>query len=221
MQRHRTPSVRDIGRFIEAGASVGLVLGELGFRALSSTARKIRSPGTTIFKALSKSEALNVDTRSVTIRSSRAELFAFWRDFRNLPRFFEHVQKIELRPDGRSLWSIQSTSGEPVTFETEIVSVIPDELIVWRSIEGAPLATFGRVEFLDAPGERGTRVSLEVCQGAQPRHHTSTATHASPISSMRPHHQLRRLKMLIETGEIATAARRKGELLATAAQERT
>jgi uncharacterized membrane protein len=42
--------------------------------------------------------------RSVTIDKPRAELFAFWRDFQNLPRFMEHLVSVRVDSPMRSHW---------------------------------------------------------------------------------------------------------------------
>ncbi|WP_197470576.1 SRPBCC family protein, partial [Erythrobacter sp. HI0019] len=96
----------------------------------------------------------------VTIRKPRAELFAFWSDFSNLPQFMENVEAIEAGADGASTWRIKAPAGQTVAVKTEIASKKQNELIAWRSVEDSEIETSGEVRFEDAPGERGTRVSL-------------------------------------------------------------
>jgi len=51
--------------------------------------------------------------RSVTIARPRAELFAFWRDFRNLPRFMANLERIEPSGEepGHATWHIRAPGG--------------------------------------------------------------------------------------------------------------
>ena len=150
--------------------------------------------------------------RTVTIRKPRAELFAFWRDFSNLPGFMENVEKI-ISHDGakdRATWTIKAPAGTTVDLETEVSAERENEFIAWRSVEGSDIETAGRVTFEDAPGDRGTRVSLVLSYdppgGAAGR---AIAALFQREPAMQARHDLKRLKMLMETGEIATSARTK------------
>ncbi|MPY69015.1 MAG: hypothetical protein GEU92_02895 [Alphaproteobacteria bacterium] len=58
--------------------------------------------------------------RTVTINKPRAELYAFWRDFRNLPRFMENIEAVVLEGD-RTTWTISAPMGQSVTVETKVV----------------------------------------------------------------------------------------------------
>ena len=95
---------------------------------------------------------------SVTVNRPRAELFAFWRDFSNLPRFMENIEKVTPGPDGRSVWTIAAPGGFTVDLETEIAEEREGELIAWRSTEASDIDADGRVTFTDGPAGRGTIV---------------------------------------------------------------
>lgn len=149
--------------------------------------------------------------RSVTIRRPRAELFAFWRDFSNLADFMENLNRVEPAGSGdTSTWFIKGPMGKTLAIETRIAREIDGELIAWRSTENAEFATEGRVTFEDAPGDRGTRVGLIIAYrppaGAIGK---AIATLSGREPQMQARHDLKRFKMLMETGEIATSARQK------------
>lgn len=151
--------------------------------------------------------------RSVTIRKSRSELFTYWREFQNLPGFMENVEAIdEPGGDGVFTWKIKAPAGRHVDVRTEISSEKQGEYIAWRSVEGSDIATCGEVRFKDAPGERGTRVSLVMSYdppaGALGR---AVAKIFLREPQVQARHDLKRLKMLMETGEIATSVRTRGE----------
>lgn len=144
--------------------------------------------------------------RSVTINRPRAELFAYWRDFQNLPTFMENVDKIEFTGSNRAVWTIHAPAGTKVEIETEIVDVVENSSISWRSTETSQIKTEGRVTFADAPGNRGTVVTADI--GYKPPagdvgRAVAKLFQAEP--NIQARHELKRFKMLMEAGEIATA----------------
>ena len=158
-------------------------------------------------------DTYDVVGRTVTIRQPREKLFAFWRDFQNLPRVMENL--VAVRPAqaaGRWIWTIKAPARRTVDIETEIAREEEGELIAWRSVEGSAIDTEGRVRFVDAPGDRGTRVSLTVAYkppAGEIGRGIAKLFRREPAVQAR--HDLKRFKMLMETGEIATSARRKAD----------
>ena len=152
--------------------------------------------------------------RSVTIRKPRAELFAYWRDFSNLAGFMENLEAVEPigGKDGIFVWKIKAPAGRTVDVKTEIATETKDELIAWRSVAGSDIETCGEVRFQDAPGDRGTRVSLTLDYdppaGAIGRAAAKLFLREPQVQAR---HDLKRFKMLMETGEIATSARTRDE----------
>ena len=150
-----------------------------------------------------------VSGRSVTINRSRKDLFAFWRDFQNLPSFMENIKKVELKDKKTSVWTIAAPLGREVHVETKIVEERDGELIAWRSVPGSDIDTEGRITFSDAPG-RGTIVTAIVAykppMGELGRLIAKLFQREPEIQGRR---ELKRFKMLMETGEIATSAPRR------------
>lgn len=160
--------------------------------------------------------------RSVTIARPREELYAFWRDFGNLSQFMENVEKVQpVGEDGHCVWTLRAPAGRMVDVETRIVSEEEGHLIAWRSVDGSDIDTEGRVTFDDAPGNRGTRVSVRVAYkppaGELGR---LIAKMFAREPEVQARHDLRRFKMLMETGEIATSARRKDQTRAAKQAEK-
>ena len=155
--------------------------------------------------------AYDVVGRTVTIARPREELYAYWHDFANLATFMENI--VSVKPtgaDGRSVWTILAPAGRTVEVETEVVKDEPGKLIAWRSVEGSQIDTEGRVTFEDAPGERGTRVGVRIAYkppaGELGR---AVAKLFMREPNIQARHDLKRFKMLMEAGEIATSANRK------------
>ena len=147
--------------------------------------------------------------RSVTIDKPRAELFAFWRDFQNLPRFMEHLVSVRVDSPTRSHWVARAPAGRTVEWDAEIVNEVPNEIIAWKSVGEPDVSNAGAVNFSEAPGGRGTivRVTLDYEPPAG-----RVGAMLSHFLSEEPDHQiredLRKFKQLMETGEITTSARR-------------
>ena len=147
--------------------------------------------------------------RAVTIDRPREELFAFWRNFENLPRFMEHLVSVRVDSPMRSHWQAKAPAGRTVEWDAEIVNEVPNEIIAWKSIGEPDVPNAGSVNFSDAPGGRGTivRVTLDWEPPAG-----KLGALLSHFFSEKPDHQiredLRKFKQLMETGEITTSARR-------------
>jgi uncharacterized membrane protein len=209
-----------------AAAGLGLALGAAALGAFLSTrtrANQDRSPddapGFTARRSFGKYDVVG---RSVTIRKPRAELFAFWRDFNNLTGFMENLERIEVKDHatGHAVWTIKAPAGRTVDVETRIAREIENELIAWRSVEGSDIDTEGRVTFTDAPGERGTRVSLLIAYdppAGELGRAIAKVFQREPAIQAR--HDLKRFKMLMETGEITTSARTKDQTRAAQQQD--
>jgi uncharacterized membrane protein len=151
-----------------------------------------------------------VSGRSVTINAPRERLYAMWRDMTQLPTFMENVRAVRPAADGAWSWTIAAPGGREVNVETRLVEERENEALAWRSTEGSEIDTEGKIMFRDAPGGRGTVVEAIVAYrppGGTIGHWIAKVFRSDPKAQGR--HELKRLKMLVETGEIATAANRK------------
>lgn len=153
----------------------------------------------------------DVSGRTVTIARPRQELYSFWRDFDNLAAFMENVVSVQRSgANGRAVWTIKAPAGQQVEIETEIIREDEGNLIAWRSEPGSEIDTEGCVIFKDAPGERGTQVTAIISYkppGGVIGKAVAKLFLREPAIQAR--HDLKRFKMLMEAGEIATSARRK------------
>ncbi|MGF7147324.1 putative membrane protein [Sphingomonas zeicaulis] len=146
--------------------------------------------------------------RTVTINRPRAELFAYWRDFSQLPSFMDNVVSVEPIDATRSHWVVKAPAGRTVEWDAVITEEIEGEMIAWTSAEGADVPNSGRIDFRDAPGGRGTFVTATIVYdppaGIVGKVIAKLFQREPAIQARR---DLRRFKQLMETGEIATAAR--------------
>jgi uncharacterized membrane protein len=147
---------------------------------------------------------VHVET-SITIDKSPAELFSYWRNFNNLPRFMRNLVSVSDLDNGKSHWVAQTTGGIKVEWDAEIFNEIPNQLIAWRSVDSADVNNAGSVRFEEAPGGRGTYVHVTMNYnppagkvGAK----VAEFLGAEPTQLIRE--DLRRLKQVLEAGEIPT-----------------
>ncbi|HVS33306.1 MAG TPA: SRPBCC family protein [Thermoanaerobaculia bacterium] len=142
--------------------------------------------------------------KSVTIDAAPEQLYTFWRNFENLPRFMHHLESVRMLGGNRSHWVARGPAGLDAEWDAEVINEIPNELIGWRSVEGSRVDNAGSVHFSKANG-RGTEVKV-VLRYDPPGGRFGALV--SKILGEDPAHQvqedLRRLKQLIETGELAT-----------------
>lgn len=100
--------------------------------------------------------------RAMMFDEPREKLYAFWREFRNLPTIMPNIESVTEGPGGRSHWVVKGPAGTTLEWDAEIINDKPNELIAWRTAPGARVEHAGSVHFDPQPGG-GTlvRVSLQ------------------------------------------------------------
>lgn len=145
--------------------------------------------------------------QSLVIDRPRDELYRFWRDLGNLPRFMKHLEEVRVIDEKRSHWKARAPAGQVVEWDAEIIKDRPGELIGWRSLDAADVKNAGSVRFESAGSGRGTQVTVEIWY--EPPGGAMGATLAKLFveePGMQVQEDLRRFKRLMETGEIPTTA---------------
>ncbi|MEX2260489.1 MAG: SRPBCC family protein [Bryobacteraceae bacterium] len=143
--------------------------------------------------------------QAVTVNKPREALFRFWRDLNNLPKFMHHVESVKVIDPLHSHWMVKSVAGRTIEWYAEIVNEIENEVIGWRSLDGADAESGGSVRFDPAPGGRGTevRVSLQYNPpGGMIGALVAKMLGRDPSAQVRE--DLRRFKQLMEAGEVPT-----------------
>lgn len=138
-----------------------------------------------------------------TINRPVDEVYRFWREFQNFPRFMRNLESVHVADNRRSRWRAKGPAGMTVEWEAEMIEDREPEWIAWRSLEGADVPNSGSVRFRQAPGARGTelRVQMEYHPPAGKLGRTVAWLFGSdPEQQVRE--DLRRCKQLLETGEI-------------------
>lgn len=124
--------------------------------------------------------------KTITVDGPVDEVFKLWTDFENYHRFMDHVREIRANGDGRLHWSVIGPAGSTVEWDAEITKMIPNDLITWRTVEGAPVRQEGRTRFTQNPdGTTRIDVHLAYCPPAGVLGHmVATAFGVDPKRSM-------------------------------------
>jgi len=146
-------------------------------------------------------------TKAITIRRSPEDVYQFWRDFRNLPRFMSHLESVAVLDARRSHWTAQGPGGRLVEWDAELLDDEPNQRLRWRSLPGATVRNSGTVQFQSAPGGRGTeiRVDLDYAPPAG-----ELGSFVARLFGQEPTQQvqadLRKVKQILETGEVTRSS---------------
>ena len=142
------------------------------------------------------------------INRSPEDLYAYWRNFENLPKIMTHLEEVRVIDDRRSHWAARLprvAGGQRLEWDAEITRDDPNSLIAWQSVQGSDVETSGRIRFAPAMGDRGTEV--HVFMEYVPPGGMLTAMLApllSKGSKRMIREDLRNFKRIMEVGEIPT-----------------
>jgi uncharacterized membrane protein len=141
--------------------------------------------------------------RVTTINKPVHEVYQFWRQFENFPKFMRHLESVEAIGERRTRWRAKAPAGMTVEWEAEVLEDREDEWIAWRSLPGSTIENSGSVRFSPAPGARGTelRVQLQYSPPAGTLGRTIARLFGEE-PDQQIHDDLHRFKQLMEAGEI-------------------
>jgi uncharacterized membrane protein len=149
--------------------------------------------------SVGRGEGIKVE-RSIVVNRPRDEVYRFWRQLENLPRFMDHLESVTVIDENRSHWVAKGPAGTKVEWDASIHNEIDNELLAWRSLPGADVDNAGSVHF--EPTEGGTEV--RVVLSYDPPAGKVGATVAKLLGED-PSHQvdedLRRFKQVMEAPE--------------------
>ena len=145
---------------------------------------------------------------AITIYRPVSEVYSFWRNLENLPRFMEHLEEVRVIGRFHSHWVARGPLGVLVEWDAEIINDISPTLISWKSVGHSDVVSAGSVRF-KPEGEHATQVHVKLQY--DPPAGKLGATVAWLLGDD-PQHQiaedLRRFKQLLETGELSTSGYR-------------
>ena len=102
-------------------------------------------------------------TETFIVNSPREEVYRFWRNLENLPKFMKHLKTVSEIDETYSHWKLK-VPGEITTIDwtAQITKQEENSYIGWQSIEGSQIDNAGKVEFTDALNGVGTQLNVEI-----------------------------------------------------------
>jgi uncharacterized membrane protein len=150
--------------------------------------------------ALARGEGIPVQ-KTIRIAAPVSEVYAYWRNLENFPQWMSHVREVRYIGGDRYHWTVEGPAGVPVEWDAELLNVVENREMTWRSVEGSTVHNTGRVRF-EEDGD-GTRVHVLIKYdppGGLIGHAVAKVFGTDPKSEMDD--DLAKLKSLVETGQL-------------------
>ncbi|WP_294957833.1 YgaP-like transmembrane domain [uncultured Flavobacterium sp.] len=107
-----------------------------------------------------KASNVNIRVNSV-INKPVSEVYAFWRNLENLPKFMNHLDSIQCENSNISQWTAKGPAGiGKISWKAEIVKDEKDKLLSWNSLEGSTIKNAGKVTF--KPKGKATEIDVTI-----------------------------------------------------------
>jgi uncharacterized membrane protein len=101
-------------------------------------------------------------TRSIVVDRAPQDVYRFWRNLENLPKFMEHVESVREIDDLRSHWVVRGPAGTDVEWTAQIITDKENSLIGWESLPGAEVQNAGTVRFEPVNNGFSTEVKVSL-----------------------------------------------------------
>jgi uncharacterized membrane protein len=203
-----------LDRWKQAGSSLGSIvaggaLAVYGVSRKSASGTALAAAGSLLairgIRRAATHEAVHVE-RSFTINRPVGEVFSFFRNFENLPRFMYHLKEVRVTGERTSHWVARAPLGLELEWNAEIVEEEPNRYLIWQSVPSAVIPNRGAVEFQPASDYHGgTQITVSISYA--PPAGRGGALFARVFGrepGIQIREDLRRLKQLLEAGEIPT-----------------
>ena len=162
------PSKGDVARHLVMGALGGLVLGAgsrdgrsiLRLAGLALIGIAARPVAELVIRRAGERRRTVALTRSIEIARSVEDVFAFVKDFENLPLVVRSLRSVVDYQDGRSRWEVYSPAGEILEWSAVVTKFVPNTIIAWESVPGSAVEATGVVRFIPL-GPSRTRLEVE------------------------------------------------------------
>lgn len=103
--------------------------------------------------------------RTAVQRPAR-ELYDYWRDFTNAPRFRDAITRVEILDQSTSRWTAAGPMGRSFQWTTRLTDDRAGEYIAWESIDPSDLPNRGSVRF--TPFGDGTQAEVHYTMEIDP-----------------------------------------------------
>jgi uncharacterized membrane protein len=186
-------------------AGTNLIVRSLGGHSLLETAGVTSFTPTGARAVVPHQLGLQV-REAITVNLPPEDIYQFVRDFENLPLFLNRMKSVVVQDDRHASWSFVTSVGSTQEFDVEIFTDVPGKVISWRTVNCRFVDGAGAMRLEQA--RRGTIVHVSL------QYMPTAGSIGGAISKLLGHdpelelkRDLRQLKQMLETGEIATTKR--------------
>ncbi len=100
--------------------------------------------------------------RQLIIDRGPSDVYEFWRHGENLGVFLPRIRDIRPLGDDESLWQFRLTDEIRLEWTAQLVADVPEQLLVWRTVEPSDLHHEGWVSFDALRNGASTRVTIRL-----------------------------------------------------------
>src|SRR5918994_5540362 len=167
MQANWSPSTRFIA------GTFGATLALYGATRLRVFGTALATLGTAILTCaltnmeLKRLTGIGAGRRAVTVHkiinitAPVEEVFAFWSNYENFPRFMSNVRDVKEIGDKQSHWTVAGPGGTAVEWNAIITKYVPNESLAWKTMPDSAIQHAGIVRFSRNP-DGTTRVDIRM-----------------------------------------------------------
>jgi len=138
---------------------------------------------------------------TVSIRRPVEDVFSFYRDFRNLPRFLGDVMAVVPIGPTTYRWTIQGPLGIRAAWTIRVTEERPNRLVRYQTVAPPGLRTCWEIQFAPAP-QSGETIVREVMRPPLGRLGRLALALIGKFPAAEMASNLRRLKQVMETGTV-------------------
>lgn len=142
-------------------------------------------------------------TKSILVNAPVAQVFTFWKNFENFPRFMENIESIQVVGPDMTHWKSKGPLGTSVEWDAKTIAVVENQKIAWQST-GGTIETHGAVTFQEAGGGTEVTVGLEYQPPGGALGEAVAKMFSDPEDQLEE--DLNRFKQVAESGDFATLA---------------
>ena len=105
-------------------------------------------------------------THDIVVNAPVSEVFEFWKNFENFPRFMHNIESIQVVGPELTHWKMKGPLGVPIEWDAKTTALIENQKISWESTSGV-IENHGSVVFEELDGNSTPRHGRPGIQGAR------------------------------------------------------
>lgn len=159
LQTNWSPSLRFVmacagsGSAVYGGLRGGFPGSLLAIGGVAALLRAVTNKGFGRLFGIGAGRAAVQVRKTINIDAPVEEVYRFWSQFTNFPKFMRHIREVRDLGNGRSHWVASGPAGLSVAWNAVVTREEANSLIAWKSETGSLVESAGMVHF--RPNERG------------------------------------------------------------------